>query len=62
MRNVIQPPERNRSPKQAISLRVDVDILQWFKAGGPGYQTRMLAVLRQHVLKERTKAPGERAS
>ena len=33
-------------PKTSISLRVDADVLEWFKAEGPGYQTRMNAVLR----------------
>ena len=32
--------------KASISLRVDADILEWFKAQGPGYQTRINAVLR----------------
>ena len=36
-------------PKQAISLRIDQDILEWFRDGGPGYQTRMNAVLRAFV-------------
>jgi uncharacterized protein (DUF4415 family) len=36
-------------PKQAISLRIDQDILAWFRDGGPGYQTRMNAVLRAFV-------------
>jgi uncharacterized protein (DUF4415 family) len=35
--------------KQAISLRIDQDILAWFRDGGPGYQTRMNAVLRAFV-------------
>ena len=34
------------SPKASISLRVDREVLDWFKAQGPGYQTRMNAVLR----------------
>ncbi len=33
-------------PKASVSLRVDADVLKWFKAQGPGYQTRMNAVLR----------------
>ncbi len=33
-------------PKKAISLRVDPDVLDFFKSQGPGYQTRMNAVLR----------------
>jgi len=35
-------------PKATISLRVDADVLEWFKAAGPGYQTRMNAVLRAY--------------
>ncbi len=33
-------------PKASISLRLDADVVAWFKAQGPGYQTRMNAVLR----------------
>lgn len=33
-------------PKTSVSLRIDADVLKWFKAQGPGYQTRMNAVLR----------------
>ncbi|HVZ43200.1 MAG TPA: BrnA antitoxin family protein [Ramlibacter sp.] len=32
--------------KASISLRVDQDVLEWFKAQGPGYQTRINSVLR----------------
>ena len=34
--------------KAAISLRLDEDVLEWFKAQGPGYQTRINAVLRAY--------------
>ena len=34
--------------KQAISLRIDADVLDWFKKTGPGYLTRMNAVLRSY--------------
>ena len=37
------------APKRAISLRVDQDVLDWFRNGGPRYQTRMNAVLRAYV-------------
>ncbi|WFE74038.1 BrnA antitoxin family protein [Roseinatronobacter sp. S2] len=33
-------------PKKMISLRVDPDVLDFFKSQGSGYQTRMNAVLR----------------
>ena len=42
-------------PKQAISLRIDQDVLAWFRNGGPGYQTRMNAVLRAFVDAQRGK-------
>ena len=35
--------------KEAISLRVDEDVLQWFRSLGPRYQTRMNAVLRSYM-------------
>ena len=36
-------------PKQAISLRIDPDVLAWYKDQGPGYQSRMNAVLRGYA-------------
>lgn len=39
-------PEAPR--KEAISLRLDADVLDWFRARGPGYQTRINAVLRAY--------------
>ncbi|MGI3164181.1 BrnA antitoxin family protein [Pseudooceanicola sp. 200-1SW] len=36
-------------PKKAISLRVDSDVLSFFKSQGKGYQTRMNAVLRAYM-------------
>jgi uncharacterized protein (DUF4415 family) len=35
--------------KSAISLRLDPDVLDWFKTRGPGYQTRMNIVLRAYM-------------
>jgi uncharacterized protein (DUF4415 family) len=35
--------------KKAISLRVDKDVLEWFKARSKGYQTRINAVLRAYM-------------
>ena len=32
--------------KKSISLRLDAEVLAWFQAQGPGYQTRMNAVLK----------------
>jgi uncharacterized protein (DUF4415 family) len=36
-------------PKQQLTIRFDADVIEWFKAQGPGYQTRMNAVLRSYV-------------
>jgi uncharacterized protein (DUF4415 family) len=41
--------------KEPISLRVDPDVLAWFRAQGKGYQTRMTAVLRQYVEYQRAR-------
>jgi len=35
--------------KEAISLRLDAEVLDWFRARGPGYQTRINAVLRAYM-------------
>ena len=34
--------------KKSVHLRVDGDVLEWFKAQGPGHLTRMNAVLRSY--------------
>ena len=36
-------------PKQAVTLRLDSDVLAWLKAQGPGYQTRINQLLRQYM-------------
>lgn len=41
-----------RPVKQQITARLDADILAWLKAAGPGYQTRMNAILRRAMLSE----------
>jgi len=35
--------------KTPVSLRLDEDVLKWFRARGRGYQTRINAVLRAYV-------------
>jgi uncharacterized protein (DUF4415 family) len=35
--------------KQIVTIRLDVDTLEWFKSAGPGYQTRMNQILREHM-------------
>ena len=36
-------------PAQPVNIRLDAAVLRWFKAKGPGYQTRINAVLRAFV-------------
>ena len=42
---VVMPPRG----KSSIHLRVDSDVLEWFKAQGRGHLTRMNAVLRSFM-------------
>jgi uncharacterized protein (DUF4415 family) len=35
--------------KEAVKLRIDRDVLEWFRQTGKGYQTRMNNVLRAFV-------------
>ncbi len=46
VRGILRQGLKPVSSKASISLRVDADVLEWFKAQGPGYQTRINAVLR----------------
>lgn len=46
-------------PKKPISLRIDSDILEWYKKQGTGYQTVMNAVLRLYMDAKGT--PGSKA-
>lgn len=35
--------------KQSITIRIDVDVLDWFKRQGRGYQTRINKLLRSYM-------------
>ena len=43
-------------PKQQITLRLDPDVIRWFKRTGKGYQSRMGAVLRNYVEAKRKRS------
>jgi uncharacterized protein (DUF4415 family) len=49
----------NRPRKRRISLRVDIEVVDWFKSKGPGYQTRINRILRW-VMTEGKKRAGEK--
>ena len=36
-------------PKQPVTLRLDADVLIWFKSQGKGYQTRINKLLRSYM-------------
>jgi uncharacterized protein (DUF4415 family) len=35
--------------KVSVGIRLDADVLEWFKSHGAGYQTRINAVLRRYM-------------
>ena len=45
-----------RPVKHLLSVRLDADLIDWFKASGAGYQTRINAALREYVLSQRKRA------
>jgi uncharacterized protein (DUF4415 family) len=44
--------------KKPVTLRVDADVLAWFKKQGRGYQTRINRALRRVMMKERKASGG----
>lgn len=46
MRGIVRRGLQPITSKELISLRIDQDVIEWFKAQGPGYQTRINFVLR----------------
>ena len=41
-----------RVPKKMVCIRLDMDVLQWFKRRGPRYQTLVQKVLRHYKDRE----------
>jgi len=41
-----------RPVKQAVSMRLDADVIAWLKKPGKGYQTRANRILRERMLEE----------
>jgi uncharacterized protein (DUF4415 family) len=44
--------------KKAVTLRLDADVLAWFKKQGPGYQTRINRALRSLMMEDKKKSGG----
>jgi len=59
-------PKRGRPPKavrkRAINIRLSPEVLEYFRATGPGWQTRVDEVLKSHVVRGAKRAPGRRRS
>ena len=56
IRNTALP--RPAGAKERVTMRLDADLLAWFRRDGRGYQTRMNAVLRAFF--EATERPDQR--
>lgn len=54
---VVAAPAAHKSKlaalKQIVTIRLDTDMLDWFKGNGPGYQTRINQILRQYMADHR---------
>ena len=53
MRRSPELAEMYRPIKKPVTLRLDADVIAWFKAQGRGYQTRINRTLRQVMLGEK---------
>ncbi len=49
-----------RPLKEPLTIRIDADVLAWFKAQGKGYQTRINAMLREAVESQIRRGVSER--
>jgi uncharacterized protein (DUF4415 family) len=48
-KRVVRQGLQVQPPKQQITLRIDSDVLDWFKTQGRGYQTQINALLRAYM-------------
>ncbi|MBA2466715.1 MAG: BrnA antitoxin family protein [Sphingomonas sp.] len=49
-------PTVGDEPKQQVTLRLPRDVIGHFKAGGPGWQTRIGEVLQRHAKRDKRKS------
>ena len=47
---------KSETPKVSVSIRLDPEVVAGFKAQGPGWQTRMNAVLAESLRREKKSA------
>lgn len=48
-RGIVRHGLKHVSRKQQLTLRVDSDVLDWYKRQGQGYQTKINALLRAYM-------------
>jgi len=48
VRGIVRSGLKVVAPKASVSLRIDADVLNWFRSQGAGYQTRINAILRAY--------------
>lgn len=57
-------PKRGRplkaARKRATNIRLSPEVLEYFRATGPGWQTRVDAVLKSHVVRGSKRTPARR--
>jgi len=49
VRGIVRKGLKVVPPKSVLTLRIDADVIAWFKSQGPGYQSRMNALLRAYM-------------
>ena len=60
--NVTAAPKSNVvALKQIVTIRLDTDMLEWYRGAGPGYQTRINQILRQYMADHRAEVEIEEA-
>ncbi|WP_301668622.1 BrnA antitoxin family protein [Neisseria basseii] len=48
-KGVMQKRNTGKTPKQLVTIRLSADVVEKFRDGGKGWQTRINEVLRQYV-------------
>jgi uncharacterized protein (DUF4415 family) len=60
-RGVVRWGTHGRAAKEQITLRLDADVLQWFRERGKGYQTHINLLLRAYMDAHSSKPSSRRA-
>jgi uncharacterized protein (DUF4415 family) len=60
-RSVIRWGATGRAAKEMITLRLDADVLRWFRARGKGYQTQINLLLRAYMDAHSSRPSGRKA-